>query len=404
MVVDRIPTETISYSIKGKPFEVDRRYTNLEPMSQTSYGTVCSAHDSSDPDEQVVAVKKIEHIFDQMTICKRTLREIRILRHLSHENIMHLRETYVLGSIDDFREIYVVSELMETDLASTIQSNQAFSDEQVQFLLYQALRGMKYVHSANVVHRDLNPRNLLVNSNCDLKICNFGLSRVLFEDKEWGAPPVTDYVCTRYYRAPEVLCTWTDYSFPVDVWSLGCVFGEMYVRKPLFPGHNTHHQLDLIVHVLGAPEEESLQKICNLKVRKFIKSLPKQPDRNLSKVVEAEGAGPEAQDLLVGMLRWDPVQRPTVAAALTHAYLEKLHCAEDEPSRAPLDSADFEFERRRITAATLRGEIFREALFGHPELLAQFDKERRKKGCKHSVMDCRLMNPGEQQGSSEDEG
>merc|ERR1719480_754691 len=144
-------------------------------MSHGACGIVCSALDC-ESDEQI-AVKKIE---------------------------------------GDFEHIYVVSELMETDLASTLRSSQLLSDDHCQFFLYQLFRGMKYVHAAQVIHRDLKPRNLLVNSNCDLKICDFGLARISFRDQEFQTCPMTEYVCTRWYRAPEVLCSWTDYTTAID--------------------------------------------------------------------------------------------------------------------------------------------------------------------------------------------
>ena len=108
-------------------------------------------------------------------------------------------------SREDFNEIYVVSELMETDLAQIIKSNQPLTDDHVQFFLYQILRGLKYVHSAGIYHRDLKPRNLLVNSNCDLKICDFGLSRANIPYLLTKTAQMTDYISTRWYRAPEVI-------------------------------------------------------------------------------------------------------------------------------------------------------------------------------------------------------
>merc|ERR1719277_374403 len=252
---------------------------------------VCLAEDQEM--EERVRIKKVEHLYEHITTTKRTLRELRILRHLQHENLMTVKNIFMTGRKTDFEDIYVVSELMETDLASTLKSSQPLSDDHCQFFLYQILRGMKYVHSAQVIHRDLKPRNLLVNSNCDLKICDFGLARVRFSDKAWACP-MTEYVCTRWYRAPEVLCSWTDYSGAIDIWSIGCILAEMHMRKPLYPGHNTQQQLDLIIGLLGSPEGEELMKIPNEKCRKFIKSLPRNPGTPFS---ECFGdTSPEAQD------------------------------------------------------------------------------------------------------------
>lgn len=398
MPVRCLDLETNTYLVQGTKFEVDKRYKIIEPMSHGCYGIVCCAEDK-DLGERV-AVKKIEGVFEHITITKRTLRELRILRHLQHENLMQVKNIFITGNKEDFEEIYVVSELMETDLASTLRSSQPLSDDHCQFFLYQILRGMKYVHSAQVIHRDLKPRNLLVNSNCDLKISDFGLARVRFSDKEWVCP-MTEYVCTRWYRAPEVLCSWTDYSSAIDIWSIGCILAEMHQRKPLYPGHNTQHQLDLIINLLGSPEGEELMKIPNEKCRKFIKSLPVTPGKKMEEMFV--GMAPEAQVLLSMMLRWDPESRITVYEAIQHPYLEKLHCPEDEPVREPLDTSDFEFERRKITANALCEEIFHEALYYYPALLSQFHKDSEEAGTTHDITAYRLLVPGESQYSSDED-
>lgn len=391
MPVDSLGVATNCYLVQGTSFEVDQRYKILEPTSTGAHGIVCSALDQVT--EQSVAVKKIEGIFEHVTITKRTLRELRILRHLRHENLVQIQSIFISQTKGAFEEIYIISELMETDLASTLRSSQPLSDDHCQFFLYQILRGMKYVHSAQVIHRDLKPRNLLVNSNCDLKICDFGLARVWFSDKTWTCP-MTEYVCTRWYRAPEVLCSWADYSYAIDVWSIGCILAELIVRKPLFPGHNTQHQIDLIMDVLGSPDDEELSQIPNEKVRKFIKSCPKPEHAGMAFAAE----NPVAQDLLRKTLCWNSTKRMSVEESLKHPYLGKLHCEEDEPIRAPIDITDFEFERRKITARLLREEIFRETLQYYPDLMAKEEPE----GSDFSRF--RLLQPGEcQYGSSDEE-
>lgn len=114
----------------------------------------------------------------------------------------------------------------------------------LQYFLYQILRGLKYIHSANVIHRDLKPSNLLLNANCDLKICDFGLARPTAENEY-----MTEYVVTRWYRAPELLLNSSDYSAAIDVWSVGCIFMELMNRKPLFPGKDHVHQMRLLTEV-----------------------------------------------------------------------------------------------------------------------------------------------------------
>lgn len=391
MPVDSLYLETSSYLVQGKRFEVDKRYQIIEPMSNGAFGSiVCSAKDTHT--DQAIALKKIEGVFQHLAVTKRTLRELRILRHLQHENLVRVKNIFLPSTRADFEDIYVVCELMETDLASTLKSNQVLTDDHTTFFLYQILRGMKYVHSAQVIHRDLKPRNLLVNSNCDLKICDFGLARARFSDTEWVCP-MTEYVCTRWYRAPEVLCSWTDYSTAIDIWSIGCILAEILLRQPLYPGNNTQHQLDLIIGLIGSPDCEELMKIPNEKCRKFIKSLPHTPGKDFFEFFAGGSEG--ACDFLRQTLRWVPEARLTAFDGIQHPYLDKLHCMEDEPMRGPLDTTDFEFERRKINSFVLREEIFRETLQYYPDLLQQFHEDEQQHGRRHDIEQYRLLQRGE---------
>lgn len=250
------------------------------------------------------------------------------------------------------------------------------------------------MHSADVIHRDLKPRNLLVNSNCDLKICDFGLARVAFKDSDFTALPLTEYVCTRWYRSPEILCSWSNYSTLIDVWSVGCIFGEMLERKPIFPGHNTQHQLEVIVKCIGSVSESDLQRVENDKCRKFLRDMPKTPPRNLAEMFK--GAPAPGLDLLSKMLKFDPIDRVSCAQALAHPYLAQLHCPEDEPTRGPLDTSEFEFERRKVTLDALREELFNEMLAYYPEVKVASAKPL-------DLGRFRLLEPGEATVSSEDE-
>lgn len=137
----------------------------------------------------------------------------------------------------------------------------------------QILKGLKYVHSANVLHRDLKPSNLLLNSTCDLKICDFGLARSV-DENQW----LTEYVVTRWYRAPELLLSVSNYSAAVDVWSVGCIVAELLGRKPLFPGHDWLDQLRLVSNVLGTPTAADMDFITSSKARSFLTQPPiKEP-------------------------------------------------------------------------------------------------------------------------------
>jgi mitogen-activated protein kinase 1/3/mitogen-activated protein kinase 6 len=399
MPINSLDLDVSSYVVHGTKFEAPKQYAVQEPVGQGAYGVVCSAQDNDK--SEPVAIKKIENAFEHLTFAKRTLRELRILRHLKHENLIDVRNVFVVGSKDSFEDIYIVSELMETDLASILKSPQPLSDDHAQFFLYQLLRGIKYMHSAEVMHRDLKPRNLLVNSNCDLKICDFGLARVKFLAEEFNNCAMTEYVCTRWQRAPEVLCSWTDYGKPVDIWSVGCIFAEMLRRKPIFPGKNTQHQLQLVISCLGNPEKDVLRKIPNDKCRKFIESLPGTSGRPLEEVVPISG---EALDILKKTLLFNPDKRITVEQALQNPYLAQLHCPEDEPSRQPLEIEDFEFERRKIDMDALRQEIFLEALRYYPDKRDRYFQEQISNGKMCNICEYRLLAPGESQYTSDEEG
>lgn len=127
-----------------------------------------------------------------------------------------------------------MQELMETDMHRVIRT-QDLSDDHCQYFIYQTLRALKAMHSANVLHRDLKPSNLLLNANCDLKVCDFGLARSAASTDD-NSGFMTEYVATRWYRAPEIMLTFKEYTKAIDVWSVGCILAEMLSGKPLFPG------------------------------------------------------------------------------------------------------------------------------------------------------------------------
>jgi len=265
---------TKHYTICGMRFETTAKYAVRKAVGQGAYGLVCSGRDVEQ--DMPVAIKKIPKAFEDTTDCKRLLREVKILRHFKHANVLGIIDILPpLGGIDSWKDVvrrqpvvfcvpcarppedahsahrarasltspppalqYIVTELMDTDLHYIIHSKQPLSEEHFKYFLYQILRGVHALHSAHVLHRDLKPGNLLVNKNCDLKICDFGLARAVNPSAEVKDMGLTEYVVTRWYRAPELLLENQTYTAAIDVWACGCIFAEMMTRKPLLPGRD----------------------------------------------------------------------------------------------------------------------------------------------------------------------
>jgi len=359
-------------NVLGSIFHIDERYEIVDIVGSGAYGIVVSARDKRTG--EMVAIKKIEKAFDHPTFTKRTLRELKILRLAQHENIIAVKTLQLPRSRSTLSEIYVISELMQTDLSSIIRSPQLLSDEHCQFFAYQIMRGLKYLHSANIMHRDLKPRNLLVNSNCDLKICDFGLARVDLPNLQVRAANMTDYVATRWYRAPEVLLTSKCYTKAIDVWSVGCILGELLVRMPIMPGTNAQNQLDLIFNLIGTPTAEDIESITNLKAKEKALRVPRRSSAFDSRFA---GCNPEAVDLLKQMLIFDPNKRITVDMALNHPYFAQLHFPEDEPTTESVSYFDFLFEREVLSMEELKDKIYEEILLYHfPQKKEEYERHK----------------------------
>ncbi|KAG8388020.1 hypothetical protein BUALT_Bualt02G0081800 [Buddleja alternifolia] len=344
------------------------RYQVQEVVGKGSYGVVGSAIDTHTGER--VAIKKINDVFEHVSDATRILREIKLLRLLRHPDIVEIKHIMLPPSRREFQDIYVVFELMESDLHQVIRANDDLTPEHYQFFLYQLLRGLKYIHTANVFHRDLKPKNILANADCKLKICDFGLARVSFND----APSAifwTDYVATRWYRAPELCGSFfSKYTPAIDMWSIGCIFAEMLTGKPLFPGKNVVHQLDLMTDLLGTPPSEAIARIRNEKARRYLSSMrKKQPVPFEQKFPNVD---PLALRLLERLLAFDPKDRPTAEESLSDPYFHGLANVDREPSTQPISKLEFEFERRKLAKDDVRELIYREILEYHPQMLQEY--------------------------------
>jgi mitogen-activated protein kinase 1/3 len=184
------------FMASGHNFEVQSKYRLIRQIGHGAFGIVVSALDQESG--ECVAIKKIGRAFEDAVDAKRILREISLMKKMDHENVVRVIDIVPPPpNAEEFEDVYIIQDLMETDLHRVIYSQQTLSIDHIQYFVYQVLRGLKYIHSAHVVHRDLKPSNLLLNGNCDLKICDFGLARALEEEQDGTR---TEYVVTRWYR------------------------------------------------------------------------------------------------------------------------------------------------------------------------------------------------------------
>ncbi|KAL8137579.1 hypothetical protein V2J09_003580 [Rumex salicifolius] len=337
------------------------RYEIQEVVGKGSYGVVASAIDNHTG--EMVAIKKINDVFEHISDATRILREIKLLRLLHHPDIVEIKHIMLPPSRREFKDIYVVFELMESDLHQVIKANDDLTPEHHQYFLYQLLR-------ANIFHRDLKPKNILANADCKVKICDFGLARVSFDD----APSAifwTDYVATRWYRAPELCGSFfSNYTPAIDVWSIGCIFAEMLTGKALFPGKNVVHQLDIMTDLLGTPSLDCITRIRNEKARRYLSSMRKKAPVSFSQ--KFPNVDPQALRLLERLLAFDPKDRPTAEEALSDPYFSALSQPENEISAQPISKLEFTFERKKLKKEDVRELIYREILEYHPKMLEEY--------------------------------
>lgn len=309
---------------------VHEQYDITQKVGQGAYGIVWKAiHRKSG---NTVALKKCFDAFRNNTDSMRTFREVAYLKAMSgHDNIVNIRA--VLPACGD-RDLYITFEYMQTDLSHVIKAK-LLTEIHVKFIVYQLFRALKYIHSAELLHRDIKPSNILIDDNCHIKLCDFGLCRSV--DETFGTLELTDYVMTRWYRAPEVLFGSKKYTKGVDLWSVGCIIGEMLRGRPLIAGACTMSQIQKVLEVTGNPTKEVVASwqspfaptmLANAKAKRRLRLNDLCP--NLPR---------DAKRMMKNLFRLDPNERLTAEAALEHDYLAEFHNPDTEPSypHGPID-------------------------------------------------------------------
>lgn len=351
------------YVISKEEFVVDPRYKPIKKLGAGAYGMVCSATDEKQ-DNKKVAIKKVRDVFHNLTDAKRILREIKLLQHFNHPNVMKMTDMINPLNKQDFEDLYMVAEFMQSDLHRIIYSDNELSEDHIAYIVYQIFLGLKYIHSAKVIHRDLKPGNILINADCQVKICDLGLARGLnVADDE--SVDLTEYVVTRWYRAPEVMVSAQAYDYGIDVWAVGCILGELFNREPLFQGDNYVDQLNVIFGVLGTPTQDDLECILNVEALQFVKKLKKKNPVPLRKVFP--NASSKALDLLSKMLVFNPKNRITVDEALKHPFFKKFYNEEVINSSCVCpEPFNFEFEKLTRTKENIQDLMFQEIIKFRP--------------------------------------
>ena len=300
--------------------EVFEKYDVIQRIGRGRSGVVYKAFDKSLQTQ--VAIKRVYEVFKLKTEAERFLREIKLLEFLGrHPNVIKLHN--VLRSDKDF-DLYLVFDYMEANLFNVIRAKM-LSEQHVKLITYQLLKAVKFIHSVDLINRNLKPNNILVNSDCKIKIDDFSLAKPLNSVDDFNL--ITDYVATRWYRAPELLLGSTKVGKPADVWSVGCILGEMLNGKTVFPGTCTLNQLNLIVSLTGFPSKDDIQDIQGT-LTGLLESVKKITPRFLNEVfIEASY---DAVDLLTKLLHFNPKKRFTVDEALAHPFFAEFRIPEEE--------------------------------------------------------------------------
>mmetsp|Transcript_120535 Transcript_120535/g.348353 ORF Transcript_120535/g.348353 Transcript_120535/m.348353 type:complete len:399 (-) Transcript_120535:104-1300(-) len=344
----------------------------VKKLGEGAYGEVFLCNDLRTGAQ--VAVKWIRNFArddakpEELLCGKRILREVRILQAMRHDNVMKLVDLLPVPH-PDFDDVYMVMPFVQADLHKVIYLKQLkLLEAHCQAFTCQILRGLKYLHSAGIVHRDLKPSNILTNKDCTLRIGDFGLARGRTDKEE----VLTDYVVTRWYRAPELFLLPEGYFEAVDLWSVGCIHYELLAREPLFPGKDHIDMLRKIADCLGFSIDDDLVWVPADRqehIRGMLETLRLTQSASRGLEERLPNASQHCLDFVRRLLGKVPTQRPSAAEAIAHPYLEHLRDPEGETTAEQPFSWDFDhFE---LTPRALKDRIYLECARRHPEIVAR---------------------------------
>ncbi|CAF0845636.1 unnamed protein product [Rotaria sordida] len=319
-------------------FTLPVRYQNLVHIGERPFGAVVRATDTETG--KYVAIKKIFHPFQTPILAKRTYRELKLLIYLNHPDA-HVIQLYNLftpeKNIDDFQTLYFVLNYVDYDLNRVIKRNLPFTEDQIKYIIYSLLRGLKFIHSAGILHHHLKPSNIRIDKNSNITVFDCDLARRTV-DIDYHS-----YVECRWWRAPEVSLCKKNNDDKLDIWSIGCIMAELILLRPVFRGTNDIDQLDKIFDIIGTPDLVILNDICVPVAAACISQLPPKTKKDYNELfgfkydpviqTPTSGVSPEGIDFLDHLLSFDHRTRPTTEEALSHPFLKSFHDLMDEPTK-----------------------------------------------------------------------
>ncbi|KAJ3101678.1 Cyclin-dependent kinase catalytic subunit [Phlyctochytrium planicorne] len=287
--------------------QVQELYEKIEKIGEGTYGVVYKARDRKN--NQIVALKKIRLESEDEGVPSTAIREISVLKELNHANVVKL-----LDIVNQDQKLYLIFEFLDLDLKKYMDSIPSLSTLLIKSYMKQLCEGLNFCHARRILHRDLKPQNLLIDQHGTLKLADFGLART------FGVPlrTYTHEVVTLWYRAPEILLGSKHYSTAMDMWSVGCIFAELALKHPLFPGDSEIDEIFRIFRLLGTPSEDIWEGVTTLPDYK--PSFPQWSPQSLAKAVPRLEDDIDAIDLLRGCLMYSPAQRISAKRALQHRY------------------------------------------------------------------------------------
>ena len=307
-------------------------YLYLRVVGSGSFSTVYQAINKRT--SEIVAIKKLKYEPES--------KELSILRCLNHPNIITLKEFYISKS-SSTRQKYLnlVTDYISTTLDKVIKhyssQDRSVPNVLIKFYSYQILSALRYLHSKGICHRDIKPSNILIDPKTHiLKLADFGLAKAIE-----GSENSVSYVCSRFYRAPELIFGSKSYGLPIDMWSFGCILSELFLGQPIFPGESSVDQLVEIVRVLGTPSRDQIKEL-NEKYSEF--RFPDLKAYPFSKIFDGR-IEREALDLISNLLVYSPSLRLTATRALKHAFFVTIH---NKSSKLPNGEQLPEFEEEKI--------------------------------------------------------